>query len=518
MEMDEEYIEKVKGLIEQKDAASVKELLTDLHPADIAELCNELDLEEARFVYRLLDNETAADVLVEMDEDMRKELLDALPSETIAKRFVDYMDTDDAVELMRDLDEDKQEEVLSHIGDIEQAGDIVDLLKYDEDTAGGLMGTEMVTVNENWSMPECLKEMRQQAEDLDEIYYVYVIDDEDRLQGVFPLKKMITSPSVSKVKHVMKKDPISVHVDTPIDEVVQTMQLLSSSINIGEMFKNLWEASGLAQGDVLDFRLVTAELFHPLGYDSGANFFITMVRQWGGEYTGIDEETREGYVAFDSDVVKEALAYFKTLHEEDVVAIPADFGETSYCSGPFTELQSVMNIGSTAGTAHSVPAAARFVTDVAPVPYKDAERMYVISQGTNLVLLDKGTEEERAAAWKLLKWLTKWHNGEFCAETGYFPSCEYSEKSAAYQEFLTREPQNYADYVAQSTSLVNSEHYINPEKGWTKFVDTPFVGSSIVRDSVDAIMQMLFFGEGATPESVIQDRYQDIRAAGIETR
>lgn len=288
----------------------------------------------------------------------------------------------------------------------------------------------------------------------------------------------------------------------------------------GETYST-WEevkAAGLAQGDVLDFRLVTAELFHPLGYDSGANFFITMVRQWGGEYTGIDEETREGYVAFDSDVVKEALAYFKTLHEEDVVAIPADFGETSYCSGPFTELQSVMNIGSTAGTAHSVPAAARFVTDVAPVPYKDAERMYVISQGTNLVLLDKGTEEERAAAWKLLKWLTKWHNGEFCAETGYFPSCEYSENSAAYQEFLTREPQNYADYVAQSTSLVNSEHYINPEKGWTKFVDTPFVGSSIVRDSVDAIMQMLFFGEGATPESVIQDRYQDIRAAGIETR
>ena len=221
MEIDEEYIDKVKSLIEQKDAENVKTLLTDLHPADIAELCNDLGLEEARFVYRLLDNETAADVLVEMDEDIRKEFLELLPSETIAKRFVDYMDTDDAVDLMRELDEDKQEEVLSHIEDIEQAGDIVDLLKYDEDTAGGLMGTEMVTVNENWSMPECLKEMRLQAEKLDEIYYVYVIDDEDRLQGVFPLKKMITSPSVSKVKHVMRKDPISVHVDTPFDEVVQ---------------------------------------------------------------------------------------------------------------------------------------------------------------------------------------------------------------------------------------------------------------------------------------------------------
>ena len=180
MEINEEYIDRVKNFIEQKDAENVKALLI---------------------------------------EDVRKEFLELLPSETIAKRFVDYMDTDDAVDLMRDLDEEKKEEVLSHIEDIEQAGDIVDLLKYDEDTAGGLMGTEMVTVNENWSMPECLKEMRLQAEQLDEIYYVYVIDDDERLQGVFPLKKMITSPSVSKVKHVMRKDPISVHVDTPMDEV-----------------------------------------------------------------------------------------------------------------------------------------------------------------------------------------------------------------------------------------------------------------------------------------------------------
>ena len=224
MEIDEEYIDKVKSFIEQKDADNVKALLIDLHPADIAELCNDLAPEEARFVYRLLDNETAADVLVEMDEDVRRDFLELLPSETIAKRFVDYMDTDDAVDLMRELDEDKHEEVHSHIEDIAQAGDIDDLLKYDEDTAGGLMGTEMVTVNENWSMPECLKEMRLQAEKLDENIYVYVIDDEDRLQGVFPLKKMITSPSVSKVKHVMRKDPISVHVDTPIDEVVQIIE------------------------------------------------------------------------------------------------------------------------------------------------------------------------------------------------------------------------------------------------------------------------------------------------------
>ena len=222
--MNEDYINDIKKLIEHKESDKLKERIADLHPADIAELCNELSLPEAKAIYLLLDNDTAADVLIEMDEDARKEFLDVLPPETIAKRFLDHMDTDDAVDIIRDMDEEKQEKVLSHIEDIDQAGDIVDLLKYDEDTAGGIMGTEMVIVNENWSMPECLKDMRIQAEDMDEIYYVYVVDDDERLRGVFPLKKMITSPSVSKVKHVMKKDPISVRVETPIDDVVQTIE------------------------------------------------------------------------------------------------------------------------------------------------------------------------------------------------------------------------------------------------------------------------------------------------------
>lgn len=222
--IDTELIRDVERLIEQNNADELKLLLAEMHPADIAELAEELTVDEARFIYHLLDNETAADVLVEMDEEERMEVLEDLPSETIARKFIDSMDTDDAVEIIRDLDEDIQEEVLAHIEDIEQAGDIVDLLKYDEDTAGGIMGTEMVIVNENWSMPECLREMRQQAEDMDDIYYVYVVDDEERLQGVFPLKKVITSPSVSKVKHVMDSDLISCHVDTPVEEVVQTIE------------------------------------------------------------------------------------------------------------------------------------------------------------------------------------------------------------------------------------------------------------------------------------------------------
>ena len=222
--MSNELIHSIRELIEQKASVLLQEKLSKMHPADIAEICNELTEEEAHFLYRQLDNEKAADALTEMDEDMRNELLEDLPSEVVAKRFVNYMDTDDAVEIIRDMDEEKQEEVLQHIKDFELAGDIVDLLQYDEDTAGGLMSTEMVIVNENWSMPECLKEMRRQAEDLDDIYYIYVVDDEERLCGTFPLKKMITSPSVVKVKHVMTKDVVSVDVDTPIDEVAMLIE------------------------------------------------------------------------------------------------------------------------------------------------------------------------------------------------------------------------------------------------------------------------------------------------------
>lgn len=217
-EYTDEYLEHIRKVIHDNDIDQARKELKELHPADIAELYQNLDLEEAEYLYKLLDEDTAADVLMELDEDDRRKLLDAMPAEQIAKQ-IDHLDTDDAVDLIQQLDEEDRDEILSHIDDVEQAGDIIDLLKYDEDTAGGLMGTEMIVVNENWSMPECIKQMRMQAEDMDEIYYVYVVDDDHKLRGVLPLKKLITHPSVSKIKHVMETDPVSVKVNTPIDDV-----------------------------------------------------------------------------------------------------------------------------------------------------------------------------------------------------------------------------------------------------------------------------------------------------------
>ncbi len=156
-EFDIDLIDKLKELIEAKDSVQVLAEIKDLHPADIAELVSELDnTDDSLFLLQLLDNETVADVLVELDEDERADLLEQMPNETIAKTL-EEMDANDAVDLIQELDKDDQEDVISHIDDVEQAGDIVDLLQYDDDTAGGHMSTEMVVVNENLSMPDCIK-------------------------------------------------------------------------------------------------------------------------------------------------------------------------------------------------------------------------------------------------------------------------------------------------------------------------------------------------------------------------
>lgn len=214
-----EDIERLKHLIDDNEKEPVLHEIDELHPADIAELFQDLNLRQAEWVFELIpDKEKKADVLMELDEEDRKKLLEGMDPEQIG-HFIDLLDTDDAVDLIQELDEEDREEVIQNIEDVEQAGDIVDLLQYDEDTAGGLMGTEFLSVNENLSMPDCLREMRHQAEDLDDIYYVYVVDDDNRLKGVLPLKKMITHPSVSKIKHVMEVDPVAVKADTPIDDV-----------------------------------------------------------------------------------------------------------------------------------------------------------------------------------------------------------------------------------------------------------------------------------------------------------
>lgn len=224
IELTRTYVTELKSIIESRDDSAALEKLDQLHPADIAGIYENLSVEEATYLYLLLDPEKASDVLVELEEDEREAILKVLPSDVIASQFIDHMDSDDAADVIGDLSEDKKQEVLLHIDDVEQAGDIVDLLSYDEDTAGGLMAKELIRVNENWGVATCIREMRKQAEDLDEIYYIYVVNDENVLLGILSLKALLLASASTRVKDIYSAEVRSVRTDTPSEEVAQIME------------------------------------------------------------------------------------------------------------------------------------------------------------------------------------------------------------------------------------------------------------------------------------------------------
>jgi len=222
-ELTREYISELRAIIDIRDDEVALAKLETLHPADLAEIYESLSLDEVTYLFLLLDPEKASDVLVELEDDDREKILRALPSEVIASQFIDHMESDDAADVIGDLEEEKKQEVLLHIDDVEQAGDIVDLLSYDDDTAGGLMAKELIRVNENWDLTTCIREMRKQAKDLDEIYYIYVVSDENVLLGVLSLKALILASSSTKIKELFDAEVRSVQTDTPSEEVAQIM-------------------------------------------------------------------------------------------------------------------------------------------------------------------------------------------------------------------------------------------------------------------------------------------------------
>ena len=223
IEISRDFVDELREAVKENDEQKALQLITDFHAADIAELYDHISIEEARYLYLLLDGERASDVLAELDEDDRERFLEVLPGEVIAQKFIDHMDSDDAADVIGDLSEEKKQEILLHLEDLEQAGDIVDLLGYDEDSAGGLMAKEMIIVNENWTILTCLKELANQADEVDEVYYMYVIDNDNKLKGIVSLKKMLLSNNAAKVKTIIEDDIISVNTSTPGEEVAQIM-------------------------------------------------------------------------------------------------------------------------------------------------------------------------------------------------------------------------------------------------------------------------------------------------------
>ena len=208
---------------DNKNDRDLERLLHDMHHADIAEILDELDFDEATYIFKVLDSEKTSEILLELEDDLRENILKRLSAKEIAEEL-DELNTDDAADIIAELSQSKKEEVISELDDLEHAKDIIDLLRYDEDSAGGLMGKELVKVNENWSVLTCVKEMRAQAENVSRVHSIYVVDDENRLKGRLSLKDLLTTSTKTQIADIYIKKVTFVNVDAEDVEVARIMQ------------------------------------------------------------------------------------------------------------------------------------------------------------------------------------------------------------------------------------------------------------------------------------------------------
>ena len=218
-----EFLTQIETLISENKSLELLLLLEDIHFADIAEIMGELDDFGAGYIFNTLDSEKTAEILLELDEEVREKILRNLTPKEIAEEL-DELSTDDAADIIGELTKDIKDQVISELEDVEHAKDIVDLLRYDEDTAGGLMGKELVKVNENWNVLTCVKEMRAQAENVSKVHSIYVVDDEERLKGRLSLKDLLTTSTKTPISQVYIKKVDYVKVDTKDVEVARIMQ------------------------------------------------------------------------------------------------------------------------------------------------------------------------------------------------------------------------------------------------------------------------------------------------------
>ena len=218
----DELIEEIQLLITEQKDNDLRSIMKEFHYADVAEITNELEEDQATYLIKLLNSEKTSDVLTELDEDVREAILNNLSPKEIAGE-IEELDTDDAADIIGELPKEIVQEVISEIEDRGHAKDIVDLLRYDEDSAGGLMAKELVKVNENWTVTRCVKEMRLQAEEVTRVHSIYVVDNDEKLKGRLSLKDLLTVSTETHIREVYIPKVDSVTVNEKPEEVAKIM-------------------------------------------------------------------------------------------------------------------------------------------------------------------------------------------------------------------------------------------------------------------------------------------------------
>ncbi len=222
-ELTKDFLDQLRLAIVEENNTWIIEHIHELHFADIADLLDQLNNEEAKYVYFQLSEDVQADVLMELEEDIRDRFLKSLSSKEMADQL-ENLDSDDAADILGELPEEKIQEVISQMEDDEAAEDIVELLNYDEDTAGGLMQKEFIKAKMSWPVNRCLVELRRQAENVENVYTIYVVDDANRLVGLLSLKRLLFADIKTHISDLyQKKNIISVKTNDSSDDVAKIM-------------------------------------------------------------------------------------------------------------------------------------------------------------------------------------------------------------------------------------------------------------------------------------------------------
>jgi magnesium transporter len=220
LELDASVVDDIVTLLREGQRGMVLNLMADLHPADVALILRHLPIEEARRLFRWLPPALASDTLADVDDVLRGTLLEGLPDAALTD-LLDALDTDDAVDVLADLPEEVARQLLP---DLEDTDDLAELLEYGGETAGGLMAREYVAISPDATLQEATEAVRRYADDIDEIYTAYVVDDDGGLVGVVSLKQLLLSSATVPVRDIMETDFVSVSVEVDQEEVGQLVQ------------------------------------------------------------------------------------------------------------------------------------------------------------------------------------------------------------------------------------------------------------------------------------------------------
>ena len=227
-ELTKEFRDTFQQALNERDGVFIRESLQDVNPADITSLLYEFNDEESKYVLDLLTLETRSKIINDLDADTRKKFLAVYELKELTE-IVNQQDSDDAADILNELPIKTSESIIAGL-DADLKSQVIDLLRYDANVAGGLMAKELIKARDNWTVVQCVEEIRKQAENVTKFYAVYVVDDHDKLLGRVALQKLILSDSKTIVKDIYEDDVISVETyqeDTQVAEIMKKYDLES---------------------------------------------------------------------------------------------------------------------------------------------------------------------------------------------------------------------------------------------------------------------------------------------------